>query len=244
MAHTYFCIGSYYGGGRTDELVRSLRNSGIPNYSILINEQDGKGRVSFATTYNALLNCAFADPECEFAWALGDDIFLGMGTLAKTQARMVNKEIGIIAPSEGWLENGVPVTYVPFTNEKKRADLAMADEEIDNIFTGYACACIRREAWEAVGPLDEALGRGYGEDLDWGVRCWQARFRCANWRGEWFLHTRGGTYGQLIKEGKFGEGESYEAAERAKIKWPFLWRESSEDTLKRLQNWRIGGKND
>ncbi len=41
------------------------------------------------------------------------------------------------------------------------------------LYTIGACQLFRTELFQSVGPLDEAIGRGGCEDIDWGLRFWE-----------------------------------------------------------------------
>lgn len=116
---------------------------------------------------------------------------------------------------------------------------------MESIYASFACACVRREVWEKVGPMDETLGLGYGEDLDYGIRTWQAGWRVMNYRKAFFFHERGKTFQRLIDAGVVGPNMPKESAARCKAKWPFLWPNDGRTpdkidraTLDMLRDWR------
>lgn len=241
MPKTSIVIGSYYVGARLDHLIQFLRAEAFEDYRILVDEQHGVDRrpEGFAKTYNRLINAAFADQNCGYVWILGDDVLPHTTCLEKTQ-HVLEKDstIGVIFPVEIWKEDTQLVTLEPETGRKITKDEAMrtGPEQFEQLFAGFACACIRREAWITVGPMNESIGIGYCEDLDWGLRCWEQGYRVVNYRSEWFLHERGATYNQLVKEGLMTAAEPYQAAERVKDKWPWLWSgESLTAQLDRLK---------
>ena len=242
MPKIYITIGSYYGGPRLDDLLYLLRRENLTDYALLVNEQKGSERkpTGFAAIYNNLLNCAFADPNCEAAWILGDDVVPQDDCLRKTMDFFTDPTVGAIFPVEAWSEEKKLVTILPFTNEKKPIADALKEgpDQVEQLFPGMACALVRRRAWEKVGPMDVSLGIGYCEDLDWGIRCWRAGYRIVNYRRAWFLHERGATYNQFVKEGLMTKEAPYEAAERAKVQWDWLWNgEPLETTFDRLHKW-------
>jgi hypothetical protein len=210
------------GKARLDKLVPDLEVGG--DFNVLTNwqrNQDSAPR-GFAHAYNRLLIGAFSDPECQFAWILGDDVFPFTGALTVTQEIMeADPTIGIIFPVECW--GGVPaITMLPFSGKVVSINDALNNASIEHLFAGMACCCISRAAWEAVGPIDEALGLGYGEDFDWGIRCWLAGFRVVNYRGAAFHHLRGATYNRLIEAGAIAPDMPYRSADALKVKWKEL----------------------
>lgn len=242
MAKTAFTISSFYGGERLQKLCQNIRNAAcFEDYSLFVHEHLGDARSprSFTSIFNSLVGAAFADPNCQFVWILNDDILPQERCLLSTYETIANDPtIGAIYPTEGWLENGEIVTLLPFTGKPATIREAMEFGEpfIEQVYAGFACACIRRETWEAVGPMEEFSG-GYCEDLDWGIRAWRAGWRIVNHRRAWFLHERGGTFVKLIADGKLEKEMPYKSADQAQAKWPFLWKEDGTLILKRLKGW-------
>lgn len=254
MANTFFLVSSYYGGRRLQNLIERLREqiAVYDNYTILVAEQRGARRTtrSFASIYNGLVQFALTDPACKYIWLLGDDVLPHAMCLYNTQQFLEEKdpngEIGAVVPIEAWHETITQptaghgaVTMMSWTGEKLPIEEALQrpEEFIDTLFCGFACVCIRRKAWEAVGPMEE-FGLGYGEDLDHGIRMWQRGFRCGTYRREWFLHERGGTFNRLREEGITTPEMPYEAAAKVKEKYPWLWTNESQETIMgRLWGW-------
>ena len=255
---TYIVIGTLFEISlRQPAVIR--RSIGRP-VSILIDDQNGQFRnpKGFPKAYEVLINAAFADPACKYVWVMGDDALPEGDCLARTQAVMeADETVGAVFPVEMWLEAGAHpefkdiVTILPFDGRKvfyAKAGIPevpgpLEDRSIPQIFPGMACACIRREAWQAIGAcFDHSLGRGYCEDTDVGIRMWKAGYHVLNYRGAWFLHDRGATYNRLVADGVYRAEEPYEAAERLKVKWPFMWRnpdpqESSREIMEILKGW-------
>lgn len=249
MSRSTLCIGSYYQHEEyralLDMLAEDLEHD---DYSILVCEQRGASKTpsGFSAIYNRLVNCAFADPDCQFAWLLNDDACPAPDCLEETEALLAaDPTIGVAFPIEAWVEDGNWVTMMPVTGKLVTIwdALEAGEETFEQVYAGFACACITREAWEAVGQMDESLGKGYAEDLDWGIRCWKAGFRVVNYRRQWFKHKRGATFNKLTEEGKFRKEEPYEAADLAKKKWPWLWTgEPFEQTMSRLHDFYKEGR--
>lgn len=242
----YYCIGSFYGGQRLDTLLDALRSRTGPSYSILVDEQRGVDRQprGFANVYNALLACAFTDPQCDIAWIMGDDV-IPVGDCLELTESFLSPTVGAVFPVEAW--GTPPMTIIPF-GDGKQVPIAEALKQgpaaIEQVFAGFACACVSRQAWQAVGHMDPSLGLGYCEDLDWGLRCWQAGFKVLNYRRAWFHHERGATFNQMIQDGLFTKEAPYEAAELAKVKWSFLWKDTNEEIMTRLRSWYDAARGD
>ena len=211
------------------------------NVTVLTMRQYGQWTTprGFPAVYNQLLNAAFADVACRFCWILGDDVRLPPEDFLHTmEVIRSDGTIGEAFPTELWRENGALVTMLPFSGRKATYGEAAEFGEplIEQIFAGMAAAVIRREAWEAVRPI-EAFGLGYSEDVDVSLRCWRAGFRVVNDRRAFFEHERGATYNALVKEGVMDAQEPYRASAALKKKWPFMWEESAEQIMERLRKW-------
>jgi GT2 family glycosyltransferase len=248
MSNTYFVIGSYYQHQGYHDLLEHLRDTHDAcrpwdDYAILSSEQRGSNRKprGFSATYNQLVRCALSDPECRYIWLLTDDAIPMGDCLGETQDLLASDPtIGACFPVEAWKEEGKFVTMLPVIGTKFPIEdaLVIGDPTFEQVFAGFACVCIRRDAFDRVGVMDESLGKGYAEDLDWGIRCWRGGYRIVNYRRAWFRHERGRTFNALTADGLFGKNEPYEAADLAKEKWPWLWSgETFEDTMNRLRGW-------
>lgn len=244
MPKTYFVIGSYFGGKRLGLLLDRLDGVPHPDFAVLVNNQCGSERTpsGFTAIYNPLITAAFADKNCERVWILGDDVLPQFDCLVNTEEILKNDPtVGVIFPVEAWrVPDSIPQTVMPFTGVGINIVSAMQEgpEQIEQIFAGFACACITHAAWTAVGPMDESLGKGYCEDMDWGLRCWLAGYRVVNYRREYFLHERGATYNQLVADGQFAAQEPYDAGNRLKAKWAGrfkLWESTAEELLATLK---------
>ena len=243
MAKIYFVIASYYGGQRLERILNHIRSLPLEDFTILTNEQCGEKRpvLGVPLLYNALHKAALHDPNCQYIWQLGDDIEPLPNCIVQCQEEIEkDNTIGVLFPLEAWTEKGV-VSGLDHTNNtfKPIEELITSGQShVEYHFPWLTCTVMRRDTLESVGPLDESIGRGYCEDLDWGIRCWQAGWRVVLYRRTYYLHARGATYDQLQKEGKFGSQEPYEAADRVKKKWPFLWRETNEWIIKHCREMR------
>lgn len=68
------------------------------------------------------------------------------------------------------------------------------DQEAPVDAVNGAFMLVRRQALEAVGPLDERFWL-YGEDLDWCCRFWAAGWPVIYWPGVTVIHAKGGSSG-------------------------------------------------
>lgn len=235
---TAYVIGSYYGGEVLERQLRLLhedRNGGIFVWYQL-QENPPRG---FSTVYNKLINMAFGE-GFDRVWICNDDITMDVaGFKCSEQVLADDPTIGVVFPVEIMTDAGGEFTLLPTTGARVTAEEAATEgaDQVERLFAGFACACVTRESWTAVGQMDEGIGRGYAEDLDWGLRCWKAGFRVVNYRRAQFRHVRGNTFSRLIRDAKWSEERSRESCVKAQEKWPFLWRENDEQILARLHAW-------
>lgn len=251
MPKTYILVGSFYGGKRLADLTEVLEHLPLPDFSLIVDHQCGASRrpQGFAVVYNRLIEHALMDEACEYIWILGDDVgILDPWLFFQFQDEMdKDHSIGAMVPTEAWRrsvldEGGSACDWELVTVDHRGTEIIpiqkrLTGEREDIVFAGFACCCIRRSVLDNLS-IDESLGRGYSEDLDWGIRCWEAGYRCVGSRSHFFIHDRGATYNQLVKDGLYGKDEPYEAAKRAKEKWPFLWEETDEQILGRMRAMR------
>lgn len=244
---SYFCIGSFYGGYTLEALLEHLANLPCPQeHCLLVHRQYTKEPLGFSKVYNALVESALYDPDCDIIWIVGDDV-LPVGDCIRQTERVLreNPDAAAVFPVEAWIPDqsggdGAQPYYMslePFTGRVLRIPEDLKNETIEQIFAGFALVAIRRKAWDEIGSLDESLGRGYCEDLDWGLRAWHSGWRCLNYRNAWFKHGRGATYNKLVADGLFGADEPAQAALRVQEKWSpvGLWRSPAEDVMRYLR---------
>lgn len=108
------------------------------------------------------------------------------GWLARLdRCRHSHGRIGAISP----LSNNATICSVPRLNEKNALPDGMSVEQMDRLVqettlrryprtptvVGF-CMLMTREALTAVGKLDTAFGRGYGEEVDWCQKAWKCGF--------------------------------------------------------------------
>jgi GT2 family glycosyltransferase len=96
------------------------------------------------------------------------------------------------------------------------------------------CAALRRDVWNAVGPLDERFEIGLFEDDDFSMRVRRAGFRvmCAE---DVFVHHFGqASIGQLARTGQYGT-LFHANRERWEAKWGTRWQPYAKRTTAEYQ---------
>jgi GT2 family glycosyltransferase len=236
-----YVIGTYYGGGAVlEEQLRCLRTARGHGSVILWDLAAEKPPRGFSVTYNQLMEWA-CQTGADRIWMFNDDIAIDMASLICAESVLDDPTVGAVFPVEIMTDasSGEQFTLSPADGHRmsRQEALTKGPDLVERLFPGFACVCIPAKVWKFVGPMDESIGRGYAEDLDWGLRCWKSGYRVVNYRRATFWHQRGGTFGRLIKEGLWSEEESRESCLKAQAKWPFLWRENDEQILARLHAW-------
>ena len=239
----YAVIGSFYGGPNLNKLLSELPEllKGY-DWNLLLNRQFDSYPRGFAVVYNQLVNAAFTDHDAKYVWILNDDVLPTGNALRTCMATMdADPTIGSIFPTEIWNECGKVRALNPLPKDRRYdipADEAMktGPELLEHIYATGACMCVSFDAWHAVGEMDESLGRGYGEDLDWGIRCWRAGFRVVNHRRSQFWHVRSATFDRIKAEGRLKVEDDGIKNGRVTAKYPFITELGEEEAMKMLRD--------
>lgn len=228
MPTVYFIVPSFYGGAGLKRTLAALRAYAGSDYALLVNEQRGgptRVPIGCGVLFNGMIESALHDRRCRLVWTVADDAVPQPGAVdAVHRAMEADPTIGAASPREvgpGEEDSG--------------------GEGLGELVTpALNCCCVRREAWETVGPLDESYELGYYHDIDWGIRCWRSGFRVVQVGSAAFLHERAATYTRMHAEGLFdADTLPYRAAERAKERWPFLWKMGDDEMLGMLRRERL-----
>ena len=94
----------------------------------------------------------------------------------------------------GTIRNAQAPEWFDHRYRGKPADWGPADVPGPTLAATGACMYIRRDALDAIGLLDEAYGMGY-EDVDYGLRAWQAGYEVAYVPSSRLYHHESATRG-------------------------------------------------
>jgi len=138
---------------------------------------------------------------------LNSDTIVPPGWLARLGAHL-GAEADLVGPVTNRIGNEaeVPVsyeTYGDFLREAADRAAKRRGEAIEIPTLTMFCLAMGREAWEAIGPLDESFGVGTLEDDDYSQRARRAglRLRCAE---DVLVHHFGeGSFGKLFGDGSY-----------------------------------------
>jgi GT2 family glycosyltransferase/glycosyltransferase involved in cell wall biosynthesis len=136
-----------------------------PNRSIILNE-DNRG-------FAAGNNQGLAKATGEYLVLLNNDTYVTPGWIRTLYRHLQrNKRIGIIGPVTNNIGNEAKIQISYNTMDEMLVESGKYTRshigKIQNLYTAaFFCVMFSRQTYEAVGPLDEAFGRGFFEDDDY-----------------------------------------------------------------------------
>ena len=148
----------------TAQCVESIFKHCQPDEVICVNDGsarpiDVKGvrNVKLGRNYGfpRAVNEGVKNAKNEFVVVLNNDTIINPGGLERLVAALRDPIVGMAGQSGGKLNED-------FSHKEATA--------VDPDYIEMFCCAFRQSVWKRVGPLDEGMGRGYGEDSDWGIR--------------------------------------------------------------------------
>ena len=150
------------------------------------------------------------------------------GWLSGLVTHLGDAEVGVVGPDDEslWRRRADPTGYATYEEmldfARVRRHGMPGEPAVDIDVAEMFCAAIRREVFEAVGPLDERFEIGMFEDDDYMRRVRDAGYRvvCAN---DLFVHHFGeASLGELAGDGRYGE-LFHANRRRFEEKWGVAW---------------------
>jgi GT2 family glycosyltransferase/glycosyltransferase involved in cell wall biosynthesis len=124
-------------------------------------------------------------------------------------AHLEDPSVGLVGPRSNNVGNEARID-VPYTGTDLAAfahelRVDRAGEAFDIHMLAMFCVAMRRDVFEAVGPLDEGYGVGLFEDDDYAARVRAAGLRVVCAQDAYVHHVGQGTFGALIESGEYDE---------------------------------------
>lgn len=191
--------------GSTDKTLDELKTRAYPYVRILQNYKNAG--------FTKATNQAIQLSSGRYILWLNTDTVLNPGSLCRLCRFLEeNPEIGIAGPKvlnrdgtfQAQCRRGLPTPWASLTHFLRLDRLWPASADVGQYLLTYlpvdqagqamavsgCCLMARREVWDAIGPLDEAIF-GFGEDLDWCVRAGQAGWGVWYYPQSVIVHLKG-----------------------------------------------------
>jgi GT2 family glycosyltransferase/SAM-dependent methyltransferase/uncharacterized coiled-coil protein SlyX len=202
----------------TPAYLRSMAEQ-YPHFNVVLNPDN----YGFARANNQGMTQAVGD----YLVLLNNDTIVPSGWLTRLLRHLMDTSVGIVGPVTNFVGNEAKVD-VPYQTWREMERFACEhtwayDGQIADIhMLAMYCLAMRREVYEAVGPLDEQFAVGMFEDDDYAMRVRQKGYRvvCAS---DVFVHHFGqAAFGKLIQDGTYNSLFE-QNRRRYEIKWNTVW---------------------
>jgi GT2 family glycosyltransferase len=178
--------------------------------------------------FAAATNAGVALARGEVVVFLNNDTIVPEGSLERIVNHLADPRVGLLGAvtNRAGNEAEIETQYTTFGELQRFARdhiQAHLGEVFDIRTVTMFCAALRREVWDAIGPLDERFEVGLFEDDDYAMRARQLGYRvvCAE---DVFVHHFGqGSIGRLGPTGQYGQIYHANRA-RWEAKWGVGWQ--------------------
>jgi GT2 family glycosyltransferase len=192
----------------------------FPNVHLLLNDENE----GFPAACNQGLERARGD----LLVLLNNDTIVPPGWLSRLARHAAEPSVGLVGPVTNRIGNEaeVAVAYQDYAKFLATADLRArehAGKAFDISMPAMFCIAFRRDAYNRLGPLDEAFGMGTLEDDDYAERAREAGYRSLCAEDVLVHHFGEGSLGRMFQDGSYGELISANRR-RFEQKWGKAWQ--------------------
>ncbi len=159
---------------------------------------------------------------------LNSDTMVPPGWLSRLRSYLEADRAALIGPVTNRIGNEAEVatqydTYGDFLREAASRAASRSGETFEIPTLTMFCLAVHREAWKAIGPLDESFGMGTLEDDDYSMRARRSGLRLLCAEDVLVHHFGEASFGKLFGNGEYGRLTD-ENRRRFEQKWGEAWR--------------------
>ena len=200
----------------------------FPQLSVILNSSN----LGFARANNQGIRRSTGD----YLILLNNDTVVPPGWLSRLLDHLRSPEVGLVGPVTNFVGNEAKID-APYNSWSEME--AFADEHVwahdgriaDIHMLAMFCVALRREVFEAVGPLDEQFGIGMFEDDDYSRRVKEKGYRVACAADVFVHHFGQAAFKALIRSGEY-DTLFAENQRRYETKWNVKWKAHRHGQLK------------
>lgn len=178
--------------------------------------------------FPAACNLGLAAAQGDRLVLLNSDTMVAPGWLGQLVSRLDADRAALVGPVTNRIGNEAEVateyeTYGGFLREAGARRDRRRGEAFELSTLTMFCLAMSRDAWQAIGPLDESFGVGTLEDDDYSMRARKSGFRLLCAEDVLVHHFGEASFGKLFGSGEYGRliGEN---RRRFEDKWGEAWR--------------------
>jgi GT2 family glycosyltransferase len=178
--------------------------------------------------FPAACNQGLAAARGDHLVLLNSDTMVPPGWLSRLGSYLENDRAALVGPVTNRIGNEAEVetgydTYGDFLREAGSRAARRHGEGFEIPTLTMFCLAMRREAWEAIGPLDESFGVGTLEDDDYSMRARRSGLRLLCAEDVLVHHFGEASFGKLFGNGEYGR-LIVDNRRRFEDKWGEAWR--------------------
>ena len=208
--------------GSTDGSVRYLNE---------LSGRDARVRVTCQNRnigFAAAVNCGVALAHGDIVILLNNDTIVIDGWLERIVTHLADPRVGLLGAVTNRAGNEAEIqvpyrTYGALRRFARDYMQAHSGQAFDIRTATMFCAALRRQVWDAIGPLDERFETALFEDDDYAMRVRQAGYRVACAEDVFVHHFGQASIGQLGPTGRYGD-VFHANRLRWEAKWGVAWQ--------------------